>query len=192
MSGYLRKKNSANRWQKRYFEIVANYWVYYKSSTSPEMLCAMDLWKAGIPELVPLAEGETEQCEFSITWDRYRLFRASNRAEAVRWVNAIKAVQAQRPSDGGGGGDPNATRRAAVNAMQGNSNGGAGSAVGVGKSPDGVTGGSAGAAVAADWGARPSHKSAGGASTAGGRGPQPTGGAAAPGSGGLCGSCSVM
>src|SRR4051812_21146681 len=33
-SGYLRKKNSANRWQKRYFEIVSNYWVYYKSSSS--------------------------------------------------------------------------------------------------------------------------------------------------------------
>lgn len=103
LTGYLRKKNSQNRWQKRYFEIVGQYWVYYKTHTSGEMLCAMDLWKASPPVLVapggPLDGDEGTQSEFSITWDRYRVFRASSPAEAVRWVNAIQQVQALRPAD---------------------------------------------------------------------------------------------
>ena len=31
-SGYLRKHNSAGRWQRRFFEIVGHYWVYYKTN----------------------------------------------------------------------------------------------------------------------------------------------------------------
>lgn len=101
ISGYLRKRNSENRWQKRYFEIVGNYWVYYKTDTSQDMLCAMDLWKASRPELVAPAgtEDEGAQCEFCITWDRYRVFRAVSPADAVRWVNAIQQVQALRPPE---------------------------------------------------------------------------------------------
>lgn len=106
LSGYLRKKNSGNKWQKRYFEIVGNFWVYYKSASSPEMLCAMDLWKAGTPELVAPSAGDPsgldpsgESAEFAITWDRYRLFRAGSHGEAVRWVNAILQVQASRPPE---------------------------------------------------------------------------------------------
>lgn len=131
LSGYLRKKNSQNKWQKRYFEIVGNYWVYYKSASSSEMLCAMDLWKAGSPEMVAPSAGDPagldasgESAEFAITWDRYRLFRASSHSEAVRWVNAILQVQASRPPEmvterriasplvtrgGGGGGGADAT-----------------------------------------------------------------------------------
>lgn len=47
---YLRKENSAGKWQKRWFEVVGRYFVYYKRSDSPNMLCAMDLWKAHTPE----------------------------------------------------------------------------------------------------------------------------------------------
>lgn len=99
LTGDLKKKNSAEKWQRRYFEILDHYWVYYKSRGSGEMLCAMDLWKAGRPDLAPLAPGDSEQCVFSITWDRYRLFRAASQAEAARWVNAIVQVQAMRPPE---------------------------------------------------------------------------------------------
>eukprot|EP01138_Halocafeteria_seosinensis_P003434 gb/GECG01003510.1/.p1 GENE.gb/GECG01003510.1/~~gb/GECG01003510.1/.p1 ORF type:complete len:124 (+),score=8.77 gb/GECG01003510.1/:1-372(+) len=43
IKGYLKKENSQKRWQKRWFEIVGHYFVYYKRYDSPEMLCAMDL-----------------------------------------------------------------------------------------------------------------------------------------------------
>lgn len=99
LTGYLHKKNSADKWQKRYFEIVDRFFVYYKNHSSPEMLCAMDLWRASPAELAPIASGDSEQREFSITWDRFRLFRASSQAEAVRWVNAIAQVQSMRPPE---------------------------------------------------------------------------------------------
>lgn len=72
----------------------------------------MDLWRAGTPELTPGPgsnaagggpDGQVDggatagSLEFSITWDRYRLFRSSTHEEAVRWVNTIREVQAQRP-----------------------------------------------------------------------------------------------
>jgi len=98
LTGYLRKQNSAGRWQKRWFSLLGQYWVYAKSHTAPEVLCAMDLWKASPPALQPPAAGEAESVEFSIEWDRFRLFRAASHAEAVRWVNAIAQVQAAKPA----------------------------------------------------------------------------------------------
>lgn len=50
IKGYLRKENSAGKWQKRWFEVVGRFFVYYKRADSPSMLCAMDLWKAHTPE----------------------------------------------------------------------------------------------------------------------------------------------
>jgi len=110
LAGYLRKKNSADKWQKRWFEIVQApatpgqaapppFWVYYKSSAAGQpLLCAMDLWRASEPGLEPPEPGEAEPCCFHITWDRFRVFRASTPHEALCWVNAIKQVQATRPS----------------------------------------------------------------------------------------------
>jgi len=100
LAGFLRKKNSEERWQKRYFELLGNFWVYYKNASLDQpILCAMDLWRAGAPELLPPGPADAEACEFSITWDRYRIFRAASRAEAQRWVNAIQQVQATRPPE---------------------------------------------------------------------------------------------
>lgn len=114
-AGYLKKHNSAGKWQKRYFEIVGGqYFVYYKNKDSKDMLCAMDLWRASAPELVTVgssaaaaaikagAGGEggadpTAATDFAITWDRYRLFRASSKADAAKWVEAMKAAQGNRP-----------------------------------------------------------------------------------------------
>lgn len=31
LRGYVRKHNSQGRWQKRWFEIVGHFWVYYKT-----------------------------------------------------------------------------------------------------------------------------------------------------------------
>jgi hypothetical protein len=102
--GFLRKKNSADKWQKRYFEVLsANnvaYFVYYKDAekTSP-MLCAMDLSKSSLPALVVQSvlgkdlTGSSNEADFAITWDRYRTFRAGNRSEAEKWVEAIKNAQ---------------------------------------------------------------------------------------------------
>ena len=94
--------------------VVGHYWVYYKSAAHTDMLCAMDLWRAGPPQLTPAAEAAAAggeegasdpgiEGEFSINWDRYRLFRAGNRADAEVWVAAIRAVQAQQPAGGGEG-----------------------------------------------------------------------------------------
>lgn len=58
----------------------------------------MDLWRASEPGLEPPEPGEAEPCCFHITWDRFRVFRASTPHEALCWVNAIKQVQATRPS----------------------------------------------------------------------------------------------
>lgn len=112
--GYLRKKNSQDKWQKRWFELVGNqFWVYYKSDKAGQpLLCAMDLWRAGAPGLEPAAEaaaaaggvaaaatgtGDDGTCDFHISWDRFRVFRAGSPAEAARWVSAIAAAQAARP-----------------------------------------------------------------------------------------------
>ena len=142
-SGYLRKKNSADKWQKRWFEVLAAregaaggpaaFFVYYKSRESADLLCAMDLWRSSRPELL-VAETAAEraaaaaagagagagakaaaaaaataaaaaaaregECDFAITWDRYRVFRAASRAEAVRFVAAIADAQARNPAAG--------------------------------------------------------------------------------------------
>jgi len=104
--GFLRKKNSSDKWQKRYFEVLlstnngAAYFVYYKDAekASP-MLCAMDLAKSSLPALVVTSvagkelTGSSNEADFAITWDRYRTFRAGNRTEAEKWVEAIKTAQ---------------------------------------------------------------------------------------------------
>jgi hypothetical protein len=74
MRGWLRKKNSQEKWQKRWFELVDHYWVYYKSDKAGQpLLCAMDLWRAGTPALeAPAAAGGETGGDFSITWDRFR------------------------------------------------------------------------------------------------------------------------
>jgi hypothetical protein len=108
--GFLRKKNSADKWQKRYFEVLsANnvaFFVYYKDAekTSP-MLCAMDLSKSSLPALVVQnvvgkdLTGSSNEADFAITWDRYRTFRAGNRSEAEKWVEAIKNAQSNLNSN---------------------------------------------------------------------------------------------
>lgn len=104
LSGYLRKRNSSGRWQRRYFQILpgergVSYFVYAKSSSpSAPLLAAMDLSRAGRPELVAAGTGDDASGSggvFAITWDRYRTFQASSRDEAGRWVDAILRVQAQ-------------------------------------------------------------------------------------------------
>jgi hypothetical protein len=98
MSGYLRKRNSEGKWQKRYFEIVGQYFVYYKSKQSDEMLCALDLWRASAPEMIPYDPTDPDSgADFAITWDRFRPFRAASKAEAFNWVAAMKEVQGKRP-----------------------------------------------------------------------------------------------
>ncbi len=42
-AGYLMKEASTGRWQRRWFEIVGHYLVYYKTKEDTLMLCAMDL-----------------------------------------------------------------------------------------------------------------------------------------------------
>jgi hypothetical protein len=44
LAGYLQKETAAGLWQKRWFEIVSHYLVYYKTKDDVRMLCAMDLW----------------------------------------------------------------------------------------------------------------------------------------------------
>lgn len=191
LTGYLRKKNSSNRWQKRYFEIVGQYWVYYKSHTAPEMLCAMDLWKASPPELLTPtgATGGTSlggeedggMCEFSITWDRFRIFRASSPAEALRWVNAIQQVQALRPPDAvdrsmlAGPPTPALAGLAKV-PPNGSINHGGG----------GAGGGGGGSGGPADW------DKSGRKGGAGGSGKSPAGTPDTTEEGGVCGSCTIM
>ena len=62
IKGYLRKENSAGKWQKRWFEVVGRFFVYYKRADSPSMLCAMDLWKAHTPESEFSAETTHTSC----------------------------------------------------------------------------------------------------------------------------------
>lgn len=102
IKGYLRKENSASKWQKRWFEVVGRYFVYYKTSESPGMLCAMDLYRASTPEVVTQpdeAGNAVATSTFAIRWDRYRVFKADSPEEAVRWVNVMKAVQAANPAN---------------------------------------------------------------------------------------------
>lgn len=96
MTGYIKKRNSENRWQRRYFVIVGQYFCYYKSADGGPMLCAMDLYRSGVPALA--SPGDATCCEFKICWDRERLFRAATPAEAAAWVRAIWTVQAGRPT----------------------------------------------------------------------------------------------
>lgn len=53
LAGYLRKRNRHDQWQKRFFEVVDHYFVYYKRADSPDMLCAMDLYQADPPRVLP-------------------------------------------------------------------------------------------------------------------------------------------
>jgi hypothetical protein len=104
--GFLRKKNSSDKWQKRYFEVLLSanngsaYFVYYKDAEkSSPMLCAMDLARSSLPALVVTSvagkelTGSSNEADFAITWDKYRTFRAGNRTEAEKWVEAIKTAQ---------------------------------------------------------------------------------------------------
>ena len=97
--GYLRKLNSQQQWQKRYFQVIGGrYWVYRKSSApTAEILCAMDLWRSGPPQILP--PGDHGDSVFSIVWDRFRLFRASSREEAETWVRQMRMAQSNRPPD---------------------------------------------------------------------------------------------
>jgi hypothetical protein len=142
-SGYLRKQNAEGRWQRRYFEIVGNYFVYYKRHDAPQMLCAMDLWKAGSPELSVPPPPEKESPEFGIAWDRYRLFRAASHADAVRWVTAMAAVQARRPPPAAGAAAENGAALPAF-AQPGGSiaaGAGVGEAAALARRPGGAVGG---------------------------------------------------
>ena len=102
LTGYLKKKKSAGdsdaagvKWQKRFFLLLPgangiSYFCYYKTAAADAvMLAAMDLSRAGPPELI----NDGADSVFAIQWDRFREFQASSRAEAVAWVNAIAAAQ---------------------------------------------------------------------------------------------------
>lgn len=41
LAGYLRKKNSGGHWQKRWFEIVGHYFVYYKVKINDVLLSVL-------------------------------------------------------------------------------------------------------------------------------------------------------
>jgi hypothetical protein len=101
IKGYLKKRNSNGKWQKRYFEIVGQYFVYYKNKESDEMLCAMDLWRASAPERIKSKDNDDNEkdkdCDFAITWDRFREFRAPSSKDADDWVKYMLQVQAKRP-----------------------------------------------------------------------------------------------
>ena len=161
--------------------------VYYKVREAPEMLCAMDLWKAGLPQLSPPAPGETGSSEFSIVWDRHRLFRAESPADCTRWVDAIRRVQAQRPTgtpvQPGGASPAFLTPGGGPVAAQSG-----GSAT---PTPSKGGGGAGGSAAASEWG-KSSARSGGGGGGANGRaggqkGDDDRGG----GGGGFCSNCVV-
>lgn len=107
LTGWIKKKKLATvpggavKWQKRYFMLLpgpsgVSYFVYYKTaSADAPILAAMDLSRAGAPLLVAPADEETgSDSVFAITWDRYREFQASSKAEAQAWVDAIARAQA--------------------------------------------------------------------------------------------------
>ena len=70
-----------------------SFFAYCKSAAADApVLAAMDLSRAGKPELVP-ANGEDGDAVFAISWDRHRTFSAASREEAVKWVDAISRAQ---------------------------------------------------------------------------------------------------
>ena len=154
----------------------------------------MDLWKAGAPELTPTSQPSSDapsaadnntagSVEFSITWDRFRLFRASTHEEAVRWVGAIRAVQAARPmpqqqqqvqdyNSSSSNVPPTSAREGPAYTLPG----------GGPQSPMDVEQGGGGGGTVDDWGAK---------SSAGGGGKRRKGDGDRDG-GGICGGCVVM
>lgn len=107
MSGWMKKKKLSatnggpTKLQKRYFMLLpgtggVSYFVYYKTAApDAPMLAAMDLSRAQAPSLVAPADEENgSDSVFAITWDRYREFQASSKAEAAAWVDAIAKAQA--------------------------------------------------------------------------------------------------
>ncbi|KAA0154764.1 hypothetical protein FNF29_02293 [Cafeteria roenbergensis] len=100
--GYLRKRNRHDQWQKRFFEVVDHYFVYYKRADSPDMLCAMDLYQADPPRVLPGPPGPDGRPQnsgaFCINYDRDRTFKASSAEDAERWVGVILAVQRANPA----------------------------------------------------------------------------------------------
>lgn len=88
----MEKLNGKNMWQKRWFEIVGHYFVYYKRHDSTDLLAAMDLWKAQPPRHAP-----TESV-FYIEYDRDRAFRAKSAADAAKWIRLMLQVQRSNPN----------------------------------------------------------------------------------------------
>lgn len=99
MRGYLLKDTSTGRWQRRWFEIMGRFFVYYKTQEDSEMLCAMDLRLAKnihvvVDGVVPVGTGPAAPRQaFSLCWDKKRTFLAETRAEAEAWVEALRAAQ---------------------------------------------------------------------------------------------------
>ena len=58
------KEASSGRWQRRWFEIVSHYLVYYKTKDDVKMLCAMDLWLVGEGEWAPVIGTNLWMCVF--------------------------------------------------------------------------------------------------------------------------------
>lgn len=82
--GYLRKKSSKGRWQRRFFETQGHYFVYRKDAESPELLASMDM--SQVSE-VNYNEGTTD---FVVQFgERGYQMRGSSVEDAERWVKVL-------------------------------------------------------------------------------------------------------
>eukprot|EP00947_MAST-08B_sp_MAST-8B-sp1_P001718 g1718.t1 len=89
LRGYLRKKSSKDKWQKRWFEANDHYLTYYKSETSDNLLACIDLRLVGD---IRLSTDPEHISEFVIQLgDRNYRMKAKTAEEAERWVKGLLA-----------------------------------------------------------------------------------------------------
>mmetsp|Transcript_18469 Transcript_18469/g.31065 ORF Transcript_18469/g.31065 Transcript_18469/m.31065 type:complete len:183 (+) Transcript_18469:32-580(+) len=97
-SGYLQKKTSNGKWQRRFFEINGSYLTYYKNQNMTKLLAAMSIPEVGAIKMVDNAynenDGEDIESQFMIELqDRQYFLRAPSSTDAKEWVKALKQVK---------------------------------------------------------------------------------------------------
>jgi hypothetical protein len=90
LKGYLRKRATNKRWQKRYFEANDHYLTYYKSSKAERLLACVDL-----RQVTEIGLGNTtddvDPGEFFIELaGRIYVMKAGSDAESRRWVEGLR------------------------------------------------------------------------------------------------------
>lgn len=94
-AGYLYKRASSGKWQRRYFEINGNYLIYYKSHTMSKLLAAVSIPQLGdikYSGAVKDEKGDGHVIQIDLK-DKQYFLRTDTFEDAEKWITHLLYVR---------------------------------------------------------------------------------------------------